>query len=157
MNAAHTNVQDVADRFASHAETVSPGLPYTLTGAHSVGDVVHQGDLILEVAGSVPDGYVEVADPDDRDRQLVPFDGNPGSHHRLRSFQGVRLFRPEGWGQDETDLRGPAVVFASPNAIVHESGKDKPHGTVEIANPMTIVCTYQRNLDAEGRAARARD
>ncbi|MEM8757525.1 MAG: hypothetical protein AAGF47_07065 [Planctomycetota bacterium] len=157
MNSSTTTIQDVAGKLAAHAEAVTPGLPYTLTAAHSIGDVVHQGDLIIEVVSAVPDGYVEVIEPSDRDRQLVPFDGNPGSHHRLRSFDGVRLFRPSGWGQDEADLHGPAVVFASVNAIVHEPGHSRPHGTVEIADPMTIVCTYQRNLDAEGRAARARD
>ena len=105
------------------------------------------------VADAVPDGYELIKNPTDADRQLVPDNGRPGSHHRLASFDGVELYRPKDWGKDDTDLRGPAVVFTKPNSIVHERGT-QPHGTVFIDDPMTIVCRYQRNYDAEQKAAR---
>ena len=151
-----TTVEDVSQRMREHNEAVSPGQPTHLTDANAIGDAVAQGDLILKIVDAVPEGYEIVTDPNDEDRQLVPDNGTPGSHHRLRSFDGVTLYRPANWGQDESDLRGPCVVFAWPNAVVHERAS-KPHGTVFVDAPMTVLSIYQRNLDADGRAARARD
>ena len=152
------NVQQLIDKRTATKTTVSPGLPFALTNAHSVGDEVWQGDLGLEVVGIVPSDYVRINQPTDADRQLVPLDGSPGSHHRLQSWDGVELYRPVDWGKSDTDLRGPCVVFTKPNAIVHEPGHGNPHGTVKIESPMTIQCRYQRNLNHELREERrARD
>lgn len=151
------NATAVAETMKKHLETVSPGLPFRLTSTHTVGDGVWQGDLGIEIVKGVPTGYTLVEKPTDADRQLVPESGQ-GSHHRIASLDGVKLYRPANWGREENDLRGPVVVFESPNSIVHEPGHDHPHGTVHIEEAMTIQCRYQRNLDAETRAEiRARD
>lgn len=147
---------EIAKTLNSHVTTVSPGLPFTLSAAHSIGDIVSQGDVDIEIVDRVPEGYVKIDKPTDADRQLVPESGQ-GSHHRLRTLDGVKLYRPTNWGGDGAGLRGPCVMFSKANAIVHEPGHDHPHGTVNIAEPMTILCTYQPNLDAEQRAQRAHD
>lgn len=148
----------IADRLKQHAESVTPGKPFHVTEAHAVGDEVWQGDLCIAVAvAKPPEGYVRVENPTEADRQLA-VEAGAGSHHRIRSLDGVTLWRPKNWGKDDTDLRGPFVVFATPNAIVHEPGHDKPHGTVFIDAPMAVQCRQQRNLDAETRREiRARD
>lgn len=142
----------VVDRLTSHLSTINPGQPFRLGAAHSPGDGVWQGDLGIEiVAGTTPpDGYELIERPTDADRQLA-IEAGAGSHHRLRSFDGVTLYRPKDWGRSEADTRGPFIVFATPNAIVHEPGHDKPHGTVFIDNPCSILIRYQRNLDAQTR------
>ena len=141
-----------------HQGTVTPGRPFHLTEAHNINDGVWQGDLKLKIVDAVPKEYVKIDSPTDQDRQLVPLDGSPGSHHRLKNFDGVTLYRPKNWGRDEVDLRGPVVVFDKPNSIVHESGTKNPHGTVHIDSPMVIECSYQRNLDMEEAVERrARD
>lgn len=150
-------IEQTVRRHTEHVEKTGPGDPAHLSSAHQPGDGVWQGDLGIEIVDGVPADYVRIEAPTDADRQLVPAGGGPGSNHRLRSLDGVELYRPKEWGRDETDLRGPCVVFSSPNAIVHEPGHDKPHGTVFVDNPMTILCRYQRNLDAEERATRAFD
>ena len=151
------SVKDVSKRLTEHATTVSPGLPAMLSLAHQVGDGVWQGDLGIEIVDAIPGDYVEVTDPTDADRQLVP-EGGAGSHHRLTSFDGVRLFRPTNWGKSETDLRGPAMILTKTIDIVHEPGHTKPHGTVTIEVDPTegrkIACRYQRNLAADEREAR---
>lgn len=149
---------DIATKLRRHAATVTPGQPFRLTAAHAAGDGVWQGDLGIEiVAGTTPPaGYVKVENPKDADRQLA-IEAGVGSHHRLRSFDGVTLYRPANWGKDDADLRGPFILFADPNAIVHEPGHDKPHGTVFVDAPMGVQCRYQRNMTSEERAIRARD
>lgn len=155
----------VLDRLNKHSGAVSPGQPFRITNAHQPGEGVWQGDLGIEMVATgddianakPPAGYVLVRNPTDVDRQLA-VEAGAGSHHRLRSLDGVRLYRPKDWGLDEADLRGPFVVFESPNAVVHEPGHDKPHGTVFIDTPCAVQIRYQRNLDAETRREiRARD
>lgn len=136
--------------------TISPGQPFRLTSAHTVGDGVWQGDLGLEIIKSVPKGYIEIKNLQPKDRQLVP-EAGAGSHHRLRSLDGVRIFLPPDFAKDDMDLRGPVIVLSKPNAIDHEPGHDKPHGTVMIEDSMTIGCRYQRNLVKEGIARRVKD
>lgn len=150
------SVKELVSVFARHGASVTPGQPLRLTEAHAAGDGCSQGDLDILIVDKVPSGYKLVKKPIDADRQLVPESGG-GSHHRLQSFEGVTLYRRDVWGKEVNDLRGPCIVFDQPNAIVHEPGHDKGHGTVFIDAPMTVVCAYQRNLDAEQRAARAQD
>lgn len=152
------SVKEVAKKLDTHIRTISPGQPFHLNGCHSINDRVCQGDLNLTICAEIPKGYELIKDPTDADRQLVPLDGSPGSHHRLQSFDGVVLYRKPDWGTSDTDLSGPVVVFDKPNAIVHEPGTSTPHGTVFVDDPMIIACTYQRNLTADERAEkRARD
>ena len=148
------SIEEITKTLEHTVATVSPGNPASITGAHSAGEGVWQGDLGLEVTDMVPSDYVLIENPTNKDRQLVPLDGGPGSHHMLASFDGVTLYRPKDWGESDTDLRGPCVVFERPNSIVHEPGHSHPHGTVTIESPMTILCRYQRNLAADERAAR---
>lgn len=152
-----TTVTDIAAKLRHHISTITPGKPFHLSGVHEVGDGVWQGDLGIEIADGVPADYVLIENPTDADRQLVP-EGGQGSHHRIKSLDGVTIYRPIDWGQNDTDLRGPCIVFDTPNAIVHEPGTAHPHGTVFVDTPMTILCCYQRNLAADERAEmRARD
>ena len=149
----------ITDRLTSHLGTVSPGLPCMFPGAHSLGAIVAQGDVYLRLAktSNPPKEYVEVQNPTEADRQIAVEVG-VGSHHRIKTLDGVRIFRPRDWGKDETDLRGPFLVFSAPNEIVHEPGHDRPHGTVVIDAPCAIEVGYQKNLDAITRAEiRARD
>lgn len=158
MKTSTLTAKEASEKLARHNSTISPGLPFRLTDAHTVGDGVWQGDLGIEiVSGNVPPrDYVLVKNPTEADRQLA-IEAGVGSHHRLQSFDGVKLFRPADWGKNDADLRGPFIVFSKPNAIVHEPGHAKPHGTVVIDAPMTCLIRYQRNLTAEMRAVRARD
>lgn len=147
---------EVAKKLESHVSGVAPGQPFHLTDVHTVGDLVWQGDLGIEVVAGVPKDYIQVDEPTDADRQLVPESGQ-GSHHRLKSLDGVKLYRPKDWGKSDTDLRGPCAVCSKPNAIVHEPGHARPHGTVFIDCPMTVLGRYQRNLNIDNRAKRAID
>ena len=149
----------VADRLSAHVSDISPGQPFRLTNAHQPGEGVWQGDLGIRIVAGVipPEGYTLVESPTDADRQLA-VEAGVGSHHRLRSLDGVKLYRPENWGRDDADTRGPFIVFVKPNAIVHEPGHDKPHGSVFIDAPCSVQIDYQRNLDAvTRREIRARD
>lgn len=136
--------------------TVSPGLPACITKVNVVGDVIAQGDMMIELVNDIPRQMILVEDPGDADRQLVPDGSGPGSHHRLASLEGVRLYRPKDWGPDYLGLVGPCMVLSQPNEIVHER-EDKPHGTVKIDVPCILAITYQRNLAADERAFRALD
>ena len=151
----------VTDRLSSHLATVSPGLPFHIGAQHiDVPEPLPQGDLymrILPVDAKPPKDYVLVKNPTDADRQLA-IESGAGSHHRLQSLDGVTMWRPKNWGEDESDLCGPFVRFAKPNAIKHEPGHDHPHGTAHVDVPCSVEFRYQRNLDAISRAEiRARD
>lgn len=151
----------VADRLKDHVDSISPGTPYHL-GAQHIGmpNPFAQGDLyvrLLPLGTNPPKGYFIVEKPADADRQLA-IEAGAGSHHRLGSLSGATLYRPDNWGQDETDLRGPFLILAEPNTIVHEPGHDRPHGSITIEVPCCVEIRYQRNLDAETRKEiRARD
>lgn len=146
MNAMESVVRH-ARRIAAGEEKVKPGMPWAFTGAASIGDGVWQGDLGIEIVSAVPKDYAEIKNPRDMDRQLVP--GNTqGSRHCLRSLDGVRIFKPKGWGVGES-LRGPALVLAKEATIEHPT-----HGDVTIPAGFTILCRYQRVWDQEQRAER---
>lgn len=148
----------VAERLKAHLATVTPGKSFRLTAVHGPGDGVWQGDLGIEIVEpGVPAEYERVTAPTDADRQLAVENG-AGSHHRLASLDGVTIYRPPGWGRRRVDLEGPYLVLTRPNAIVHEPGHSKPHGTVFIDAPCAIRIRYQRNLDlATGEPRRAMD
>lgn len=152
-------MENVADRLQKNVDSMAPCEPFHFT-KRNIGNVIPQGDLDIEVMPDgikPPAGYVLVDKPTDADRQLA-VEAGAGSHHRLASMDGVKLYRPKDWGKDDADLRGPFVVFAKPNAIVHEPGHDRPHATAFADEPCSVQIHYQRNLDAETRREiRARD
>lgn len=125
---------------------IKPGEPVRFSEAASVNDAHRQGDLYLVVIESIPKGYVMVADPTVRDRQLVP--GNTqGSRHCLDSMDGVQLHRPSAW--PDSGLIGPVLVLTKERTVLHPT-----HGSVTIPAGMTIGCMYQREWDAEQKRER---
>lgn len=119
---------------------VSPGNPFHLNEAASVGDGVWQGDLGIEIVEKIPDGYV----PSKRTRQLVPGD-TLGARHCLDDPSTVDQFSlPEGWGKDYTGLDGPSFVCILETTISHPV-----HGDVIVSKGHVVRCRYQRNLDEE--------
>lgn len=138
------------DRIEKHAQKiksgkdrkVKPGQPECFTAACTVGDVIAQGDLYLMVyEGKQPADYIEVTNPTERDKQLVP--GNTqGAKHCLDSLEGVKLYRPKNWTGD--DLRGPLLVLSEERTVLHPT-----HGAVTILAGMSVLCGYQREYDAE--------
>ena len=123
-------------------EKVKPGEAARFTEASVVGDCLAQGDLYLCIyEGRPPVGYVAVKNATERDRQLVP--GNTqGSRHCLDSLEGVKLFRPENWTED--DLRGPLLVLSKERTVTHPT-----HGAVTIPAGFSVLCGYQPEWDAE--------
>lgn len=137
--------QVAAIKDGSH-DVIRPGLPYRINEAITAGYGVWQGDLAIEVVDAVPEGYIKLESPGDGDRQLVP--GNTeGAKHALDSLDGVELYRPAAW-PDVTDL-GPAFVLHKERTVTHPT-----HGDVTIAAGHTVLCSYQREWDAEARQAR---
>ena len=141
-----TKIEKHAKKIRDGKATVSPGLPFRINEAATVGDMVWQGDLGLEIVDDVPSGYVRVKSPTDADRQLVP--GNTqGAKHVLDSFDGVELWRPAEW-PNVTQL-GPAFVLRKERAVTHPT-----HGDVTIAAGHAVLCSYQREWDSEQLAER---
>lgn len=145
--------QPVVDQLLAQAEcirngehdTIKPGQPFRINEAATVGDRVWQGDLCIKVVPCVPNDYVLTSDPV---IQLVP--GNTeGAKHRLDALDGVKMFLPGGWGPNYEGLLGPAFVLTQERTIMHPV-----HGDVTIAAGHTILCSYQREYDAELRRER---
>ena len=142
----------VIDRIESHAkriaagehERVRPGQPERMSEAASVGDCVVQGDLYLEVVDGPPEGYVKAESPS---TQLVP-GTTQGAKHCLDSTDGVEMWMPKGWGKEEM-LTGPCLRLSEERTVTHPV-----HGNVTIAAGHTILCSYQREYDAELRRER---
>lgn len=140
-----------AKSIARGDETVKPGMPWSFTEAAEVGDGCWQGDLGIEIVAKVPKDYAEVKHITAADLQLVP--GNTqGSRHCLLSSDGIRLFRPADWGNEES-LAGPCLVCEKEATITHPT-----HGEVKIPSGFTVKLRYQRVWEAEQRKERrARD
>lgn len=144
--AAVAELEKHVDRIKSGKEKVRPGMPFILNEAASVGDGVWQGDLALEVVVAVPDGYVK-AKKLAANKQLVP--GNTvGAKHCLESLDGVDLWHPVDWPNAE-NLIGPCIVAKKECRVLHPT-----HGAITIAAGHTILCSYQREYDAEQRRVR---
>lgn len=128
-------------------ETICPGQPHRISEAATIGDGVWQGDLGIEiVASDVPRDCVLIANPTDKDRQLVP--GNTtGSKHCLDSLEGVELYRPANW--NEASLVGPFFRLSQERTITHPT-----HGAVIIPAGFSVRCRYQVNYDEQLKAAR---
>lgn len=141
------------DKIERHAKkiregkaTVSPGLPYRINEAASIGDGVWQGDLCIEVVAEIPASHVRVDAPKDADRQLVP-GTTQGARHALDSVDGVELYRPAEW-PNVTQI-GPAMLLRKDRVVTHPV-----HGDVTIAAEHVVLCSYQREWDAESRRER---
>lgn len=141
-----TKIEKHAKKIRDGKATVSPGLPFRINEAATVGDMVWQGDLGLEIVTAVPEGYVRVESPTEADRQLVP-GRTQGAKHVLDSLDGVELWRPAEW-PNVTQL-GPAFVLRKERTVTHPT-----HGDVTIAAGHTVLCSYQREWDSEQRAER---
>lgn len=150
------SVKTMIETHSKHNETVRPGLPASFSSASVAGDCIRQGDLYLTIVDKVPDGYAKASK---KHAQLVPESG-AGSHHRLSTLEGVKMWYPPGFAIDrDTDsLDGPCFVSDDDIVVRHEPGHDKPHGAVTVLAGQMIHCTYQREwAKEEARERRARD
>ena len=128
-------------------ESIVPGQQERLNEACAISDGARQGDLYLKIVDAVPAGYVRVEKPKAIDKQLVP--GNTeGAKHCLDSFAGVALYRPADWPNAES-LIGPCFVLTKERTVLHPV-----HGAVQIAAGHTVLCSYQREFEAETRKER---
>lgn len=166
-----SNTAVIVNSLRAHLSTIQPGKPFHFGSAYSYNngvrpDAVPQGDLyVVAWKNEIPQGYVRVEE-NEINRQIA-IEAGVGSHHRIRSWKGVEMYRPANWGANIADLNGPFIRFTCDNAIVHEPGHEHPHGTVFIDDveafvqqtnePRCVRIFYQRNLDAMERAVRARD
>lgn len=147
---------DVIQKMESHLEEITPGMDASFTEACVADDAIWQGDLCIKIVEMTDDelanlGYKKVEKITKKDLQLVP-EGGEGSRHILRSAEGVELFRPESWGQEDS-LVGPVIRLNQANSIDHPR-----HGNVSIPAGFSVSCTYQREYDEEQkRERRARD
>jgi len=139
-------IEKVAEQHASHLEQVKPGLPERFTEASTVGDAIAQGDLMLIIVASIPEGLKLVQSTDPVNRQLVP--GNTqGARHCLDSLEGVDLYRPEDWNEDSNE--GPAFKLTKERTVMHPK-----HGDVTIPAGFIVECVYQREYDQEQKRER---
>jgi hypothetical protein len=140
-------IQTHARRIAAgEHETVKPGQPARFTDAAQPGDAIWQGDLCLEVVAGVPDGYTLAKKPA---AQLVP-GTTQGARHCLDSVRGVKVYYPQGWpASAEETLTGPCLVLSQERAVLHPT-----HGPVTVPAGFTVLCSYQKEYDAELRRER---
>lgn len=140
-------VMDHVKAISGGQAKVKPGQPFRFSEACSFGDTVAQGDLYLMIyEGQVPEGYVEVVEPKEEDKKLVPGQ-TQGSRHCLDSLSGVKLYRPENWTED--DLRGPLMILSEERTVLHPT-----HGAVTIPAGFSVLCSYQPSWDAEQKKIR---
>lgn len=122
-----------------------------------VGDVAHQGDLIVVRIGVLP----KSARPR-KDRQLA--DGSTqGSRHVLERGEAfdadagevASLIRQANGARVDSKYVGP--VFVSPQAPTADDLTHPEHGNQGFPAGAVCAVVYQRNLDAEQREARVAD
>jgi hypothetical protein len=153
-------------------EQVSPGKPYRIPDAVSLGDTVWQGDVGIVVCGLPGEGIPAAGDigsfeylgekytqcsPQAKAAKLVP--GNEdteGARHILDAFDGVIYCRPEAANRFMSStamVRGPILVCQKDRTIQHPK-----HGDVTIPAGMSVAIIYQRELDPRtGEERRAAD
>jgi hypothetical protein len=129
-----------------------------MLSAFGVGDVSHQGDLIIVGIRHLPLSAKPRAN-----RQLADGD-TQGSRHilvrgelfdALRPVEVVELIRQATKCTVTDDLIGPVFVGATdptPNDLTHPE-----HGNQGFPAGQVCAVVYQRNLDAEERARRVQD
>lgn len=103
--------------------------------AASIGDVVRQGDIYIQLIKALPDGIVKSNNP-----QLA-VGTTQGSRHILDSLDGVKLYNIKG----ATPLDGPVFKTTKERTITHPEHGDwiLPAGCYKI--------TYQRAFAEELR------
>lgn len=115
---------------------VHPGQEILFPKAASFGDAIWQGDLCLELVESIPHGFKSGK----KSEQLVP--GNTqGAKHCLNHLN-VEIYYPAEW-PNVTKL-GPCFISKEEVIVEHPV-----HGNVVIPPNMMILCSYQREWDAE--------
>lgn len=145
------------ERVESHNELlksgegkVQPGQPMNLSPALASDQAIAQGDFYLRLVDGVPEGYVLAEEPS---VQLVQGE-TIGAKHCLDSLDGVQVFLPPTWGEDE-NTNGPVLVI--------EKGANRElqhpkHGNISLPDDCTLDTWYQRAFDEESkRERRARD
>lgn len=148
---SNATADQLVSKMSQHLESVHPGQDAEFTEACVPGDAIWQGDLCLKIMETVPGGMILLENPSEEDRQLVP-EGGEGSRHKLASLEGVELYRPADWPNEES-LVGPCFKLSKANTVTHPR-----HGDVKIPSGFTVGCFYQREFDAEQkRERRARD
>ncbi len=135
---------------------VQPGSPLSFSAASVPGDILAQGDLYICVIenSAIPKDYEEISYKP-VDLQLVP-DNTEGARHCLKSFDGVKVYRPKNWTGE--DLRGPILVTSQDKEIMHRNESKGGHGTIELPAGFTFACFYQPEWsEEEKKERRARD
>jgi len=145
-------IEQRVDSIKGGTHKVMPGQPLNFSEASVPGDILAQGDLYLMIYdGQIPADYVEIKNPKEVDKQLVP--GNTeGSKHCLEHLNGVTMYRPKVWNGE--DLRGPLLVFKVENRILHRNEENGGHGTISGLKGFTILCGYQPEYMAEQKRER---
>lgn len=147
-----TNVLELVGRMQSHLETITPGKDEAFTEACQANDGIWQGDVAIMIVDDIPEGYVKVDNPTEADKKLA-IGETKGSRHCLSTLDGVELYVPQGWGDDEDLLIGPAFRLHQANVIEHPE-----HGNVHCPAGFAYTTFYARDLDEETqRERRARD
>lgn len=125
--------------------------------AFTTGDVSHQGDILIVGIASLPKSAKPRAN-----RQLA--DGNTqGSRHILErgdvydceSGEVVSAIKSATGVTVEAEYVGP--VFVSPASPTENDLTHPEHGNQGFPAGQVCAVVFQRNLDAEQRARRARD
>jgi len=150
MSEAIGEITRFAEDIKAGKGTVQPGAPMRFPEAASVNDAIAQGDLLLKVVNSVPEGFSKIKKLTEQDRQLVV--GNTiGAKHALSHLNGVTLYRPAQWNAES--FIGPIFVADNEVAVTHPV-----HGDVTVPAGTMIACEYQKELDLiEALERRARD
>lgn len=151
MNSTATNRIDteVAERIVND----DPKLHATF----EPGDVAHQGDLIIVCIHELPKSAKPRAN-----RQLAE-GSTQGSRHVLERgdvydcdpIEVARAIKIANKATVETQYIGP--VFVSPAAPTEDDLTHPEHGNQGFSPRAVCAVVYQRNLDAEERAARVAD
>jgi len=141
-------VQEHCDRLNAGDGTVQPGQPLNMSAALTADESIAQGDLYLQLLERVPPSYVPAP---------ADFNGNLAPHsdvgHCLSTLNGVDVFLPPTWGQDD-NLDGPVVqTHETPVSVVH-GRETHGHGTVHLPANCIISSYYQREFDAEQKRER---
>lgn len=134
MSTALLQLQKISRQIKTIQKT---GLEVELPPKASENEAVAQGDFMVRNIRNVPKEYVKALKPS---KQLVPGKLTMGSSHILDSLDGVTIYLPPNWG-DNNVLDGPVLVLTETRRILHPV-----HRTIVI-NPTdgAIDCWYQRS------------
>lgn len=159
---------------------VRPGARETFTEGCTVSDAIRQGDVYIDIIGEckydelgdtimvtayddegnplaekveyklrqVPEGASE--SELEKLRQMVP-GVTVGAKHCLSSLDGVKVYMPPVWNEEELD--GPVLALSKPQEYIHPT-----HGPVVLLVGQLYELRYQRNWDVlQKKIVRAAD